>query len=175
MASGTGGFSGGTTILTLSDLSRMFVLATVDESDIGGVRLGQEARVTVDAYPGRVFKGKVVRVPTTGVNASNVVTFEVKVEVLDEAKALLKSVMTGVVTIVEDRRPDVLHVPTAAVTRRAGHATVTMADGSKRDVQLGLEGTDSVEVADGLAAGDRIVLGTEELPTRWKGDSRGGP
>ena len=176
VASGTGGFSGGTTIMTLSDLSRMFVMATVDESDIGGVRVGQAARIVVDSYPGRTFTGKVVRVPTTGVNSSNVVTFEVKVEVLDDAKSLLKSAMTGTVTIVEDERRDVLYVPSAAVTRQNGKAYVTMAaTGAKRAVTLGMAGTDDVEVTSGLAAGDAVVVGTEELPTRWKGDSRGGP
>ena len=176
VASGTGGFSGGTTILTLSDLSRIFCTATVDESDIGGVKVGQDARVVVDSFPGRTFAGRVVRIATTGVSASNVVTFEVKVEVLDPHKDLLKPQMTGTATIVEDGRPDVLHVPTAAVTRQAGKAYVTLAGvtGGKRAVTLGLEGTDQVEVTGGLSAGDSVVLGADELPTRWKSDD-GGP
>ena len=175
VASGTGGFSGGTTIMTLSDLSRIFVTATVDESDIGGVAVGQAARVVVDSFPGRTFGGRVVRIATTGVSASNVVTFEVKVEVLDDHKDLLKPQMTGTVTIVEASRPDVLHVPAAAVTRQAGRATVTLADGSKRSVTLGLSGSDEVEVTSGLKAGEPVVLGAEELPTKWKSDDRGGP
>ena len=175
VASGTGGFSGGTTIMTLSDLSRIFVTATVDESDIGGVAVGQEARVVVDSFPTRTFAGRVVRIATTGVSASNVVTFEVKVEVLDPHKDLLKPQMTGTVTIVEDHRDGVLHVPAAAVTRGAGKATVTLASGTKRDVVLGLNGADEVEVTEGLAEGDSVVLGTEELPTKWKGNNRGPP
>ena len=171
--SGTGGFSGGTAILTLTDLSRMFVMATVDQSDFGGVHEGQAARIRVDAHPEREFTGVVVRLPTTGVSASNVVTFEVKVEVTDPDKHLLSPEMTGTVTIVEDRRAGVLHVPAAAVTRQNGKAFVTVAAGGKREVQLGLTGTDSVEVTGGLKEGDTIVLGTEELPTRWKGESRG--
>jgi HlyD family secretion protein len=176
VASGTGGFSGGTTIMTLSDLSRIFCTATVDESDIGGVAVGQDARVVVDSYPGRTFAGRVVRIATTGVSSSNVVTFEVKVEVLDEHKALLKPQMTGTVSIVEDHRDGVLHVPAAAVTREAGKAYVTLANGGgRRAVTLGLEGSDEVEVTSGLSAGDAVVLGTEELPTKWKGSSRGPP
>ncbi len=174
VASGTGGFSGGTTIMTLSDLSRIFVTATVDESDIGGVAVGQAARVVVDSFPGRTFAGRVVRIATTGVSASNVVTFEVKVEVLDPHKDLLKPQMTGTVTIVEDHRDGVLHVPAAAVTREAGKAFVTLAGGGQRDVTLGLSGADEVEVVSGLSAGDRVVLGTEELPTKWKSSGPGG-
>ncbi len=175
VASGTGGFSGGTTIMTLSDLSRIFVTATVDESDIGGVAVGQDARVVVDSFPARTFAGRVVRIATTGVSASNVVTFEVKVEVLDPRKDLLKPQMTGTVTIVEDRRDGVLHVPSAAVTREAGKAFVTLAGGGRREVTLGMSGTEEVEVTSGLAAGEQVVLGTEELPTKWKGSNRGPP
>ena len=174
VASGTGGFSGGTTIMTLSDLSRIFVTATVDESDIGGVAVGQAARVVVDSFPGRTFAGRVVRIATTGVSASNVVTFEVKVEVLDDHKDLLKPQMTGTVTIVEASRPDVLHVPAAAVTREAGRVTVMLTDGKMRQVQLGLSGPDEVEVTSGLAAGDTVVLGAGEPPTKWKNGGGGG-
>ena len=172
VASGTGGFSGGTTIMTVSDLGRMFVMATVDQSDFGGVRVGQTARVAVDARPGRTFEGTVVRLPTTGVSSNNVVTFEVKVEVTDAHKDLLSPEMTGTVTIVEDRRADVLHVPAGAVTRDGGRAYVKTAAGRRTPVTLGLVGSESVEVTGGVEAGERVVLGTEELPTRWKSESR---
>ncbi|MFB3891115.1 MAG: efflux RND transporter periplasmic adaptor subunit [Phycisphaerae bacterium] len=82
VSSGISNIGGGTTIMTLSDMYKTYVLATVDESDIGKVKLGQSAITTVDAYPGKKFRGKVVRIATKGVNISNVVTFEVKIEIL---------------------------------------------------------------------------------------------
>ena len=115
--SGTSGFSAGTTIMTLSDLSHVFVLASVDESDIGNVidpvRGGekQKVRVTVDSFPGQVFDGQVVRVATKGVNTSNVVTFEVKIEVTSDNRTLLRPEMTGTANIV-----------CAARHRRPGHS-----------------------------------------------------
>jgi HlyD family secretion protein len=172
--SGVGGFSGGTTIMTLSDLSHIFVMATVDQSDIGGVKLGQDARVEVDSFPNRDFAGKVVRIATTGVNTSNVVTFEVKVEVTDKDKALLKPQMTGTVTIVEDARKNTLIIPMAAVSHRSGETFVTLANGQKRDVTLGLEGSDTVEVLSGVSQGDKVVVEKTELPTRWRATD-GGP
>lgn len=84
ISSGISNVGGGTTAMTLSDLSRIFMLASVDESDIGRVRVGQDVRITADAYSGRTFIGKVSRIATRGVNLSNVVTFEVKIEVLGE-------------------------------------------------------------------------------------------
>jgi HlyD family secretion protein len=130
--SGIGGFSGGTTIMTLSDLSRIFAMATVDQSDIGGVMVGQSARVEVDSFPNRTFAGKVVRIATTGVNTSNVVTFEVKVEVIDKEKNLLRPQMTGTVTIVEDERKNVLLIPTAAVIHRGSQTSVELVAGRCR-------------------------------------------
>ncbi len=174
--SGTGGFSGGTTIMTLSDLSHIFVMATVDQSDIGAVRVGQAARVEVDSFADRQFAGKVVRIATTGTNTSNVVTFEVKVEVTDKDKNLLRPQMTGTVTIIEDQRNNVLTVPTAAVVHRNGKTFVTLVGGEQRDVTLGLEGSENIEVLSGLAEGDKVAVEASELPTRWKsGDGNGPP
>ena len=175
VASGTGGFSGGTTILTLSDLSHIYVMATVDESDIGAVRVDQPVKVTVDSFPGQVFVGKVVRIAVTGVNSSNVVTFEVKVEVLDPHKDLLKPQMTGNVTIVQQSREHVLTVPAGAVTHRSGKTFVQTADAQMHEVTLGLNGAESVEVLSGVTEGEKVLVSTTELPSAWKSDSRGGP
>lgn len=169
VASGINNVSGGTTIMTLLDLSHVFVLASVDESDIGGVKVGQEAVVTVDSYPGRTFKGKVVRVAPQGVNASNIVTFEVKVEVLDDGKDLLKPAMTGNVQIVEARHEGVLTVPTAAVSRRAKQAFVTLPGGEKREVKIGLTGVDRTEITGGLKLGENVLVTASEPESRWRG------
>lgn len=83
IASGINNVGGGTSALTISDLSRIFVVASVDESDIGRVAGGQRVTVTADAFPGRRFAGRVVQIATKGASASNVVTFDVKIEVLD--------------------------------------------------------------------------------------------
>jgi multidrug resistance efflux pump len=174
--SGTGGFSGGTTIMVLSDLSHIYTMATVDQSDIGGVAVGQMARVEVDSFPDRTFLGKVVRIATTGVNSSNVVTFEVKVEVIDKDKSLLRPEMTGTVTIVEAERKDVLLLPTAAIIHHDKQTSVQLADGRQQPVQLGLNGGENVEIVSGLREGDKVVSQAVEAPTRWKNDNGpGGP
>jgi multidrug efflux pump subunit AcrA (membrane-fusion protein) len=174
IASGLNAINGGTTILTLSDLSHVFVTATVDESDIGDVKVGQRARVMASSYPGRTFAGQVVRIAVKGVNTSNVVTFEVKVEVNDDHKDLLKPEMTGDVTIVEDQHRGVLMVPAAAVNRRNGQAYVTVISSSgkkqERNVTLGLEGAEMTEVTSGLSEGERVAVSAAELPTKWKNE-----
>ncbi len=123
--SGASGFSAGTTIMTLSDLSHIFVLADVDESDIGQVQdpslthVEQKCRVTVDAYPGVEFDGVVKRVAPKGVNTSNVVTFEVKVEVTSANRMLLRPLMTATAKIISESHPDVLAIPVSAFMRAA--------------------------------------------------------
>jgi multidrug resistance efflux pump len=82
VSSGITNIGGGTAVMTVADLSRLFALASVDESDVGTVELGQEVSITVDAFANRRFTGKVVRIATKGLSTSNVVTFEVKIEIL---------------------------------------------------------------------------------------------
>jgi multidrug resistance efflux pump len=129
--SGTSGFSAGTTIMTLSDLSHVFVLASVDESDIGNVMdpargaEKQKVRVTADSFPGQVFEGYVVRVATKGVNTSNVVTFEVKIEITSENRTLLRPEMTGTASIICAARPDALTIPASAFSRASSDLAST--------------------------------------------------
>ena len=125
--SGTSGFSAGTTIMTLSDLSHIFVLASVDESDYEDLKdpevtgIKQRVRITADSFQGQAFEGEVVRVATKGVNTNNVVTFEVKIEVTSANRTLLRPEMTSTAKIVCDSRNDVLAIP--ASMRRTGNRT----------------------------------------------------
>jgi len=175
VASGINNVSGGTTLMTLADLSRIFVEAKVDEADIGGVRVGQRARVMVDSYPDLIFEGKVVRVAVKGVESSNVVTFEVKVEVTDERKGLLKPQMTANVSIIEAERDDVLMLPTAAIQRREGKAFVKLPSGELRAVELGVEGAEHVEIVSGLREGESVLANLIDQPSRWRNQRDSGP
>jgi multidrug efflux pump subunit AcrA (membrane-fusion protein) len=172
ISSGISNVGGGTTVLVLSDLSRVFVLASVDESDIGKVELDQPVRITADAYPGLMLPGKVVRIATRGVSTSNVVTFEVKIEVLGERKRLLKPEMTANVEIVAAEKDDALLVPSEALVRRRGQrfATVVKEDGTseERPVETGLDDGAQVEITGGLSEGETVRLNKEESESRWR-------
>jgi len=180
ISSGISNVGGGTTAMVISDLSRIFVLASVDESDIGSVRIGQPVTVTVDAYPGRRFSGEVTRISPRGVNVSNVVTFEVKVEVTAEDKALLLPEMTATAEILVAERADALLVPADAVFRREGRTYVAVPDPAApegradRPVRLGVTDGHRTEVLEGLAAGDEVVVGSDVLESRWSGPGGAG-
>jgi HlyD family secretion protein len=105
--------------LIAKDLSRMEVWATVNEVDVGKVQPGQDVRFTVDAFPGKVHRGKVVpqgKLPFR-LNATmnqNVVTYTVVVSV-DNRDGLLRPYMTANLTFVVADKSDVLLVPNAAL------------------------------------------------------------
>jgi HlyD family secretion protein len=112
----------GTVVLTVADLSRMKVEADVDETDVSSVRLGQTAKVTVDALPDTSLSGKVVEIANSP-EFSNLGTqeqqtnFEVDV-MLDDPPASLRPGMTADVDIRTGTRQNVLHVPIQAVVVR---------------------------------------------------------
>ena len=172
ISSGISNVGGGTTTMILSDLSRIFVLASVDESDIGQVEVGQAATITADAFLNKDFDGKVIRIATQGVNLNNVVTFEVKIEVTSEDKALLKPEMTANVAIIIAQKDDVLLVPSEAVVRKAGEHIAEVASGDKKEdrkVKVGLNDMTNVEIVSGLSEGDVVVVRKESAETRWSG------
>jgi HlyD family secretion protein len=179
IASGVSNVGGGTTFLTLSDLSRIFVVAAVDESDIGKVALGQAVTVTVDAFPLKEFKGTVVRIAAKGVNLSNVVTFEVKIEVTGNAKELLKPEMTAnVKEILIAEKSDVLLVPCEAIVRKGrGKQIVTLVkEGAENEdvtVETGITDGTKTEVVTGLTEGQTVLVRKGALETMWAGAQKG--
>jgi len=171
ISSATSVVGGGTSVITLSDMSHIFVLASVDESDIGSVEVGQRVNVTADAYPGRTFTGKVVRIALQGVNTSNVVTFEVKIEVTSDNRDLLKPQMTGNVEIVESSKSDVIMVPMMAIMRKQHNTYVTVLkpDNSteERPITLGINDGENQEVTSGLSGGEQILVFRSDATNVW--------
>lgn len=121
----------GSTLMTLADMSIITAEVKVDETDIVNVALGQEADVSVDALPGKVFKGHVTEVGdqallrSTGVATSQSTSgteeakdFKVVVTV-DQATDLLKPGLSATAKITTASRPNALSIPIQALTLRA--------------------------------------------------------
>jgi len=179
VASGVTNVGGGIAIMTMADLSHIFVLASVDESDIGLVHEGQLVNITADAYPGQKFQGRVVRIAPEGVEDANVVTFEVKIEVTSPNNRLLKPAMTTNVDIVVADKPNVLKVPEDTVqTSRRGNRFVMLktpeGQMKRQCVTVGLDNGTEVEILQGLHAGDQLVSGQGQSHSRWRKDGAPG-
>ncbi|MBW2601998.1 MAG: efflux RND transporter periplasmic adaptor subunit [Deltaproteobacteria bacterium] len=174
ISSGISNVGGGTRVMVLSDLTRLFVLASVDESDIGKVELGQKVIITADAFPEQRFLGKIERIATKGINVSNVVTFEVKIEALGKTKSLLKPEMTANVEIIVAEKEEALLVPAEAVLykEREPFVQVMKDDGSvkERPVQLGISDGVATEITSGVNQGDTVVYHKGKAQSRWRTD-----
>ena len=109
------------------NLSDMQVDTSIDETDIGRIRTGQQASFTVDAYPGRRFEGQVSQVRMAATNVQNVITYNVIVR-FSNAEGLLLPGMTASVKVVTDTRDEVLKVPNAALRLRIAGLTDAVVD-----------------------------------------------
>ena len=103
-----------TLFLIATDLTKMQVDTNVSESDIGGIKDGNKATFTVDAFPNRNFNGAVTQVRQSPQTVQNVVTYDVVVGV-DNPDLALKPGMTAATQIVIDQRDDVIRVPNQAL------------------------------------------------------------
>ena len=106
-----------TLFLIANDLSKMQVDTNVSEGDVGNVWVGQEVSFTVDAYPSRRFRGKVLQVRNAAIMVQNVVTYDAVVGV-DNKELLLKPGMTANVEFVVSHKTDVPKIPNAALRFR---------------------------------------------------------
>ena len=169
------------------DLSKMQIDANFAEADIGNIRVGQTVRFTVDAFAGRNFKGEVKQIRLRPTVQSNVVTYDVVVNV-DNPEQLLMPGMTAYVSIAVQERKDVLLVsnsalrfkpannanvkrdnvdPAAPRNTKAKHdafsGTVYKLQGDVLvpiNVALGITDNRNTEIVSGdIKAGDQIVLG----------------
>jgi len=114
ISSPTQDVAGGTVLLKMADLNSVRVRTLVDETDIGKIQPGMEARVVVAAYPERLFSGSVTKIEPQSVTEQNVTMFPVLVRV-GNLKGQLRPGMNCEVEIELGRRENVLAVPSAAL------------------------------------------------------------
>jgi multidrug resistance efflux pump len=148
------------TFVTVVDLGRLQVDAYVDEVDIGRVRPGQRARVTVDAFPAEEFEGAVAAVYPKAVLQDNLVKYVAAVELASGFEGRLRPEMTASVSIRLETR-SVLAVPSRAVKREGGRNVVWVRSGGKtepREVRVGWKDGPWVEIASGLEEGAEVLL-----------------
>jgi HlyD family secretion protein len=166
IASALSSVSGGTTLLQMADLSRIRLRALVAETDIGSVKPGQTATVTVDAFPQRPFEGTVEKIEPQAVVQQSVTMFPVLVSISNEQGLLLPG-MNGEVSVLIAERDDVPAVSLDAVRTVRELSTVVPAlgmniDSVKAQVQRQVEqmareraAADSVGGGAGMSAAGR--------------------
>src|SRR2546427_7370340 len=156
--------SSATLVMTLGDISQVYVKGKVDESDIGKVYLSQPARIKVESFKDKTFNGVVTRISPMGVEKDNVTTFEERVSI-NNPGGELKAEMTANAEIILDEHKGVLQIPEGAIIYdKDKKASVEVPDPHAKDgkrklaVNIGISNGAKTEVLSGLKENDQVVL-----------------
>ena len=159
-------------IIDLLDAASTYVSAPIDEVDAERVRVGLDARVTVDSRPGEAFGARVARVASyvlDDLEQNRTVEVEVEFSEPEAARGILAGTSADV-EVVLDRRDGVLRVPAAAVAE--GGSVLVLAGGvlEARTVEVGLRNWQVVQILAGLVEGEQVV--TSRPSTEVKAGAR---
>jgi HlyD family secretion protein len=156
-------------IITIPDTSEMKVEVKIHETWIDKIQPGQPARITIAAFPDKVFAGKVLKKAPLA-DLDNWLNPDLKAYAtdvsIDGAHDALKTGMTGKVEVIVQELHDVLYVPIQSVTA-TGETKVCYVRSSgaqRREVQTGLFNDNFVEIKSGLSEGERVLLN----PPQWQ-------
>jgi len=156
--------SAATLIMTLGDMSSVYVKGEVDEADVGRIRTNMPVRIKVESFAGESFKGTVTRIAPMGKEKDNVRTFEVRVSIANP-EGRLRVNMSANAEIVLEERTKVLLIPEAAILYdRNGKPSVQKRDTTikigyrKEPIRLGISNGQRAEVQEGASEGLELVL-----------------
>ncbi len=152
-----------TLLMTLGDMAEVFFEGRVDETDIGKIFVGQQARVKVDAFRDRPFPGKVLRIAPLGEEEDNVIGFEVRVSITD-LEQILRAQMSANAEIIVEEKEDVLLIPENAVIYGKDRNTAAevydpTVESLKRRVtiEIGISDGTTTELVSGLSEGETVI------------------
>jgi Cu(I)/Ag(I) efflux system membrane fusion protein len=158
-------FMPGDPLYRIADLAVLWLIVDVFEQDLDLIRPGQDARITVNAFPGEVFHGQVAFIYPT-LNAQTR-TAQVRIELPNPQGRLRPAMYASVVLATGSGNQPVLTVPASAVLHSGIRQVVLVELGEgryqPREVRLGLRGDDHVQVLEGLSDGERVVTSANFL------------
>jgi len=150
--------------IDLIDDSCLYVTAPMDEVDAPKIKIGQEARITLDAIPGKIFPGKIRRIaPYVTEIEKQARTVDIEVDFLQIPADTLLVGYSADVEVVLERRDGVLRIPTQAIRQ---NNKVWVVDGKDRLaeqlLETGLSNWSFTEIRTGLKAGDRVLISFDQ-------------
>jgi HlyD family secretion protein len=144
------------------------ILAKVPEVDIAQIKIGQQVEVTADAFPDRVYKGRVRLISPEAVIEQNVTSFQVRIQ-LETGEEQLRSGMNTDLKFIGQKIENALIVPTVAIVTEEGKIGVLIFDGTDKPkfqpVTIGTTVDNQTQILKGLNAGDRVFV---KLPENAK-------
>ncbi len=149
-------------ILFLADPRELRVMAQVTEIDVPKLAVGQEVRITFDAYPGQLYRGEVLSLPMRGQGQGGLSYYQVETSLQAEGAEIRLGMLANARVVIGERQ-GVLTIPAAALVYRTPEEVVVMvrgADGRAREqqVEIGLNDGILAEVLSGLSEGQTVLV-----------------
>jgi len=156
----------GINVVSVMSANKFEIEANVPEADIAKIKVGNPAKVTLDAYgEDVVFEAKVIKIDPAEVMIEGVATYKTTLQFNQEDKRI-KSGMTANIDILTDKRENVIVVPKRAVMNKNGDKIVKVLVGnnvSEVKVKTGLTGSEGeIEIIEGIKEGDKIIVSQKE-------------
>jgi RND family efflux transporter MFP subunit len=156
VTSGVSSFNAGTVLFTVADLNSLIIRVNLNEVDIAKVHVGQPVRVTLDAYPQKVFTGKVSFVSPSADLVEKIKVFKIEVT-LDQLGDSFRTGMSANVEILGDRREKAVSIPLEALQKRDGKTVAYRLKASLKPQQI-------AAAKDGLSGRNKFIW----LSDHWK-------
>jgi HlyD family secretion protein len=153
-----------TKIMTLGDVSEVYVLGKVDEADVGKIYVGQPARIVVESFKDKKFEGKVTKISPMGVEKDNVTTFEVRVSIHNPTLELKANMSANAEVILEEKHGILMAPEAAMIYDKDRNASVEIPDPAAKNgrakvaVKLGISNGVKTEILSGLKEGQQVIL-----------------
>lgn len=146
-------------LLTIADAQGMDLKVDIDELEIDGVKVGQKADVSFDAFEDETFEGTVEKISGVGTNTGGVTTYSVTISLSDDTR--IRDAMSATAKITTESKTSALLVPSEAIIAEGSDRYVEIVengDVTKVQVTTGLANETSTEILSGLSEGDTVVL-----------------
>jgi RND family efflux transporter MFP subunit len=156
VTSGVSSFNAGTVLFTVADLKSLIIRVNLNEVDIAKVHVGQPVRVTLDAYPQKIFTGKVTFVAPSADLVEKIKVFKIEVT-LDELGEAFRTGMSANVEILGEKRDKAVSIPLEALQKRDGQTVAYR-------LKANLDPKKLAEAKDGLTGRNKFIW----LSDHWK-------
>ena len=137
------------------------IVAKVPESDIGRIKIGQEASVRIEAYPSKRYSATVNKIASRAVKDNNVTSFEVTLNFKDITEEIKIGMTADLEFIIESNEEKIL-IPTVSIVIENGEKGILKVDKNNfpkfEKIKTGISGGDKTSVIDGLEPGEKIFI-----------------
>jgi len=147
----------GTKLLTIANLNNVIFKGVVNEIDVGKLKEGMEAKITVGALPEVDLRGEIVNIAPKAKENESTTVFDVEIKLLDIKQEILRIGYSATARIIVEKRENVLLIPEEAVHFERDEVYVSLPGKGKKLIKTGFSNGIDMEVISGLEEGDTIL------------------